>query len=442
MEKLSGTFSQLISSKILVIGDLILDSYTIGKAKRISPEAPVPVLEVIKEEERAGGAGNVALNLASLSADVVLVGRMGNDRGGESLKKSLKDEGILSLGLFVEESYKTPVKIRVIADNQQLLRIDHEEIIPISKKLEQEIIAVLPSLLEGVALVAISDYGKGFLSPSLLQAVIALAKQRKIPVVADPKGIHFEKYKGVSILKPNVAEAYAAANMLRDTPIEEVSLKLLQITEAETLMITRAEAGISLFHRNGTVEHFAVRPHEVKDVTGAGDTVLAMLVVALASGLGLASAAKLCNVAAGIAIERFGCARVSLSDLARRLLKLDFTNKVFDEEHLFALQEALKKRKTNLLALSGSQGLTTAIFRAIKQLSDASADLIIYCVQADEEFINFLASMQNVHFIILNTLSLRNLCNKIEIDEISLLNGEELQKFGSSTDLLLNLETK
>lgn len=436
-QKLTGTISRLSPSKILVIGDIILDSYTIGKAKRISPEAPVAVLEVQHEEHRAGGAGNVALNLRALAAEVILVARIGEDFGGELLRQALKDEGVQLPGIFLEKNYKTAVKNRIIADNQQIVRVDHEQISSISESLEQQIIARLPKLFEGIQLVAVSDYGKGFLSAKILMAVMQLAKENEIPVVVDPKGAQFAKYKGATVIKPNLKEAYAAAGLELDVPLEDVAKKLLQITESAMLMITRSEDGISLFSSNGSSENFPVRMKEVKDVTGAGDTVLSMLSVSLACGIDMSHAVQLCNVAAGIAIERFGCAKISLSDLARRLVELDFVNKIFDEEHLFALQEALKGRQLKVLGLSGENGLTTAIFSAINRLSEAGFDLIIYIrdLRADEEFVNILASLQNVSFIILNTDSLRHLCSEIAPDEVHLLNGNVLSRLDHFAEL-------
>lgn len=431
MERLTGTFSLLAPSKVLVIGDIILDSYTVGKAKRISPEAPVAVLEVHHEEHRAGGAGNVSLNLKSLAADVVLVGRIGEDLGGELLKKALNDEGVQTFGIFLEKNYQTPIKNRIIADNQQIVRIDHEKISLISEEFEQEIIKQLPKLFEGIQVVAVSDYGKGFLSPKLLKAVMQLAKENEIPVVVDPKGLNFIKYKGATLIKPNLKEAYAATGQSLDVPLDIVAKQLLQMTESEVLMITRSEDGISLFYKNGQAEDYPVRIREVKDVTGAGDTVLSMLSVSLACGLDMSHTVQLCNIAAGIAIERFGCARISLSDLARRLLDFDFVNKVFDQEHLFALQEALKGRRVTLLGLSSENGLTTTIFKTIEQLSlNPGFDLIVYVrdKEPDREFVNILASLQNVNFIILNADSLRSLCNQIEPDEAYLLTGNALNK--------------
>lgn len=439
MQELTGTFSKLRNSKILVVGDLILDSYTIGKARRISPEAPVAVLEVQKEEHRAGGAGNVALNLISLAADVTLVGRLGDDTAGDLLKASLANEGISVQGLFTEKTYRTPVKNRVIADHQQIIRVDHEKISTIDLAFEAEILQKLPDLVKGHDVIAISDYGKGFLSNKLLETLINLGNQLNIPIVVDPKGIDFKKYKGATLIKPNLSEAYLAANMSLSQPIDQVAKALLETTSAKVLMMTRSESGISLFHQEGLREDFPVQIKEVKDVTGAGDTVLAMLSVSLACGLSYTEAARFCNLAAGIAIERFGCARVSLSDLARRLLEFDFINKVFDEGHLFALQEALKGRKIRLLGISGENGLTSAIFMAIQKLSESLDDeLIVYLrdKEPNHEFVHILSSFQNVKFIILNTDSLSHLVSEMEPSEVYLLENEELLRLDHPHELM------
>ncbi len=431
MVKLTGTFSHLRGSKVLVIGDLILDAYTVGKARRISPEAPVAVLTVQREERRPGGAGNVILNLISLGAEVVAIGRVGKDVAAEQLKEILKEEGVSTPGILSQINYQTPVKNRIIADGQQIVRIDHEQMMPLSVELERDVITLLPSLLDEVKIVAISDYGKGFLTKNILKSLLALAKEKSIPVITDPKGIDFSKYEGSTVIKPNLGEAYAAANLPSDASLEEVANRLLTTVQAEYVMITRSEAGISVFQRNGERRDFPVRAREVKDVTGAGDTVLAMLTTAIASGLTMDESVQLCNVAAGIAIERFGCARITLSDLARRLLENDDENKVFDEEHLFALQEALRGRRITLLGLSGEKGLTPSIFNSIRKLAQGQdGELLVYVrdQNPDEAFVEMLSSMHDVHFIILNAASLRNLCNIIEPDEVFVLENNELKQ--------------
>jgi D-glycero-beta-D-manno-heptose-7-phosphate kinase len=439
MVRLTGTFSRLKSDKVFVIGDILLDTYTIGKARRISPEAPVAIVHVQREEHRLGGAGNVLLNLVSMGCEVSAVGRVGADLAGERLLAAFDEEEIDRRGVLIQAGYPTPIKNRVIADNQQIVRVDHEQILPLPEELQNQVIATLPHLLEGVKVIAISDYGKGFLSHRLLKAVIDAGRDRDIPVIVDPKGVEFEKYALCTILKPNLSEAYAAAGLPREAPLDQAATRVLQLSQADMLMVTRSEEGISLFHRQGDRQDFPVRAREVKDVTGAGDTVLSMLACGIASGLTVPEAVQLSNVAAGIAIERVGCARVSLSDLARRLLEQDVVNKVFDQEHLFALQQALQGRKFALLGISAEEGLNSRLFKSMRQLSHRLEwDLLVYIKdkQPDEEFVSLLASLHEVDFILIQGESLRSLCSRISPDEIYEFQNGALKKLENAAALL------
>jgi len=440
MVRLTGAFSRLNTRKILVIGDLMLDTYTIGKARRISPEAPVAVIQVAREERRPGGSGNVVLNLKSLGAEVVVIGRIGPDASGELLRSSLAEENVDVQGLFVQQGFVTPLKNRIIADNQQVVRVDYEQVVPLPEMLEQQIIEALPRLLKDVAAVAISDYGKGFLSRTLLSAIIEQAKIHKIPVITDPKGNDFTKYSGSTIIKPNLSEAYAAAGLLPDASLDLAAHKILQLANAEMLMITRSEAGISVFHRNGERHDFPVKVREIKDVTGAGDTVLAMLTYAISNGLGITESTHLSNIAAGMAIERFGCARISLSELARRLLDTDVGSKVFDTEHLFALHEALKGMKYVLLSLTGGDGMTSSIFSAIHKLAkDSEKALVVYLrdAQPEADFVNLLASIRDVKFIVIQSKDLIDICGLIPPEEIYAVVDTKLVTVATTKDLLL-----
>lgn len=412
------------------MGDFMYDTYTTGKVRRISPEAPVSVLHVTKEEGRPGGAGNVVLNLISLGAQVVTIGRVGRDLAGESIIKALSEEGVDVSGMITQPSYQTPVKNRLIADAQQVLRVDFETVSPIPEQVEQEVVEKLPTLLDNVDILAISDYGKGFLSKSLLMAVIEMAKARGIRIIVDPKGDDFTRYQGATVLKPNLHEAYAAAQLPQHASLEQVAEALFEKVSIDLLMITRSESGISLFSREGTRVDFPVRSKEVKDVTGAGDTVLAMISVALGNGLEVADATQLANIAAGIAIERLGCARINLSDLANRLLEFDVDNKIFDEDHLFALQQALKDTHYVVLGIHSTHGITTALFRSIRLLAGHEPDtkLIVYVRDShpDEEFISLLSSLAEVDFVVLKCESLKNLCEIIHPKEVFVIEQEKL----------------
>lgn len=438
MVKLASSLSRLGQAKVLVMGDILLDTYTIGKARRISPEAPVAVVQVQREESLPGGAGNTALNLISLGAQVALVGRIGQDWAGDLLKNSLSAEGISTDWMVVQNHYLTSIKNRIIAENQQIVRVDHEQIVPLSESLEQYLIDALPELVQDAKVIALSDYGKGFLTHSLLQAVIQYANKNNIIVITDPKGHDFSKYEGTTIIKPNQSEAYAAANLSPQVALDVVANRILQNTKARMLMVTRSEAGISLFESDGSRQDFPVHAKEVKDVTGAGDTVMAMLAHALANDLSYQEAAEFCNVAAGIAIEHFGCARVTLADLAQRLLDKNINHKIFDQEHMFVLQEVLRSKSFLLLVLSELNVLTQSLFRAIKHLTDQDRYLIVYIAGPNpcEVSIEMLASLKEVNFILVHTDNLKDACQQLQPDETYMFDNQKLTKVTSFTGVM------
>lgn len=440
MVKLSGMLSRFRPVRVLVIGDFMLDTYTAGKVKRISPEAPVSVLHVQKEESLPGGAGNVVLNLISLGAKVIAVGRVGFDAAGDELRDSLEREGVDIDNLLLQKGYKTPVKNRLIADAQQILRVDFESLSPLPGQIEEEVLERLPLLMDKVQIIAISDYAKGFLSPSLLQKIIQMASSKGIPVIVDPKGNDFSKYSGATVIKPNLSEAYAAAKLPLDASLDQVANVILQTCGVEMLIVTRSEAGISLFNKMGQRFDFPVRSKEVKDVTGAGDTVLSMISIALANQLDIKYAAQLANIAAGMAIERLGCARINLSEMAERLLEFDVENKIFDEEHLFALQQVLKGKRYTVLGVDSHYGMSTALFRSLRKLSSREPEkkLILYVCDndPDEEFVSLLSSLAEVDFIVLKRESLRNLCSIIHPHQVFVMEDDRLVALDHATALL------
>lgn len=397
-----GLIRLLTAQKILLVGDLMLDRYTLGKASRISPEAPVAVLHVREEKSLPGGAGNVALNLLSLGQEVLVLGRHGPDGAGEELAQVLSRENADTKGVFLDETYRTPVKNRILADNQQMIRIDHEFVTPLSIPLEKEILANLPTLLEGVKVMAISDYGKGLLSKGLLRGLIDEAKRQKIPVIADPKGVDFTKYRGTTVLKPNLKEAYAAAGLPLDTPLEDVAEKLLSLTEVDSLLITRSEAGISIFEP-GSRRDFSVKVKEVKDVTGAGDTVLAVVTACMASGLTLDQAAELANVAASMAIEHVGCARITATEMADRLLSDHAQHKLIEKEHSSSLYFALENRPHTILELSNEARFDPALFQEIQSLKKDPLHTLVLSVPESVKcphLISMLISLREVDFVL------------------------------------------
>lgn len=420
MVELASLISRLKPIKIVVAGDLMLDAYVVGNVKRISPEAPVPVMIVENEHEVPGGAGNVMLNLCSLGVQVQAIGRIGVNDSGIKLLESLQLENIMTQGVLQQEDYYTPVKKRIIANNQQMLRLDYETIFPLPKVLEDEIIEKLPELFVDAKALAISDYAKGFLTDRLLKALIDYARYLEIPVIVDPKGINFTKYSNSTLLKPNLSEAYASVGKDFNVPISEIAYSILRTTGAKEVMITRSEKGISLFSDKCEETHFPVEVKEVKDVTGAGDTVLAVMSHALGNGLSSSEACFLSNIAAGIAIEKLGCSRVNLRDLAGRLLKINSCNKIFDEQQLEVLKELLVGREFIILSLSCELGISTSMIQTIFNLTDPNRDLLIHIQEnnPDKNFVNVLSSLQQVDYIVINQLEISILLSMISPKEV------------------------
>lgn len=399
----AGAFSHLRPCRVMVVGDVMLDTYTIGKMKRISPEAPVGVLTVQRQEERPGGAGNVALSLLALGCSVTLLGRVGGDSAGSRLCSLLAKEGVDVTALLEQEGFPTTVKNRLIADNQQIVRIDIEEPVPLPESEKARILHHFFAALPTVDVVAISDYAKGFLTRPLLREIIDKATEANKIVVVDPKGADFSKYRGATLIKPNEGEARAAAALPDDAPLDLVAARNLKDAGAKALMVTRSAKGIALFIPEHPQQDFPAIVHEVRDVTGAGDTVLATTACALASGLSLPQTAKLCNLAASVAIARFGCARVTLSDLAAALLQQSIVHKVLDEEHLSPLRAALQSTTSALITATTPN--PTAIFHAAKTLKAQNFHITIVHLPTphqDPQILQMLASFHDIDFILLS----------------------------------------
>ncbi len=427
MVNLSKTFHLLRPFKVLVLGDFLLDTYTTGKVRRISPEAPVPVMEVLRHEARPGGAGNVALNLHAFGGSVICVGRVGNDVHGEELKSLLSMERMDLRMLVAEKGYITPVKNRLIAESQQLMRIDSEIIVSLNEELEAFLLNQLESLIREVQVVALSDYGKGFLTQKMIRLVLDLAKKMNIPAIVDPKGTDFAKYRGATILKPNLSEAYAAVKRPLSFPLSEVAKEIFSQGPFDFLLITRSEAGMSLFESRGARTDFPVVSKEVKDVTGAGDTVLAMLCLSLSNGLDLADSVQLSNIAAGLSIERLGCVQVTLAQVAKRLLQTDNQTKIFDENHTYVLQQVLQGKKVSLLVLSKDNSLSLKSLQAIQHFArKKDREMIVYLErEPEDELVQFLSSLHEIDTIIVQSASAKHLIEMLS-PEIYILEADEL----------------
>lgn len=305
-------------ARVLVVGDVMLDRYWHGKATRISPEAPVPVVRVGNREDRPGGAGNVALNIAALGAAATLVGIVGEDEAGQELQSRLEAAGVYC-GFAQCSSAPTITKLRVTSQHQQLLRMDFEQDFSdeaVGRFQEQAL-----SLLADAGVLVLSDYGKGSLRDT--QALIQAARKRGIAVVVDPKGQDFTRYRGATVITPNLNEFEAiVGHCANEEELTLRGLRLLDELELGALLITRGEHGMTLLRPGQPELHMPTRAQEVFDVTGAGDTVVAALAAALSAGSALDEATALANLAAGLAVGKLGTAAISGPEL-RRAIQLE-----------------------------------------------------------------------------------------------------------------------
>jgi D-beta-D-heptose 7-phosphate kinase/D-beta-D-heptose 1-phosphate adenosyltransferase len=323
MKKLVGLIPQFSKQKILVIGDIMVDKFIWGKVSRISPEAPVPVVEVSEETYKLGGAGNVANNLTSLGGQVYLAGVIGNDIVGEQLQSDLQNKKISIDGIVMDGARPTSIKTRIIAAHQQVVRVDKEIKGACSGEVERRLVERIDALLPKVQAVIISDYGKGVVSPAVLGHAIQVARKRDIPVTVDPKIEHFLRYKRVSCITPNLSEAFAGMRTLLhddDDVIMALGKKILKKLNSDSVLITRGEKGMTLFEPGNVITHIPTRAKEVYDVTGAGDTVIATFTLALAARADFRTAAEISNFAAGVVVGKLGTATVSPEELRTTLL--------------------------------------------------------------------------------------------------------------------------
>jgi len=313
-DKILGQFSGL---RIAIAGDVMLDHFIFGRVERISPEAPVPVVAFDREEFRPGGAANVAHNVRSLGGSVDLIGVTGRDDHAMWIRESLKQDGINAAGLVFDDGRPTTRKVRVVTSrNQQVARIDYESDQEVRGAVEASLITALESAGASAHAVVISDYLKGSVTHPLVAKAVGIARDRRIPLLVDPKIPHLDYYAGATLVTPNNAEAETASHMRIRThgDARSAARAIRERLGCGAVLITRGEAGMWLF--DGRTEgHLPATAREVADVTGAGDTVIAVLSLALAAGADMIEAATLANAAAGITVGKFGPSTVSPSDL-------------------------------------------------------------------------------------------------------------------------------
>jgi len=320
--RLDLLLSAFAEQRILVVGDVMLDRYLWGDTSRISPEAPVPVIEAREETQRLGGAANVAHNVRALGASPFLMGVVGDDLYGREFCDLLRRHGVASDSIEVDRARRTTSKTRVIARNQQVVRIDREDTAEIEGEVLERVLRRALDAMSSCAVCVISDYGKGVVTRGLLEPLLAEAHARGVAVCVDPKETHFLSYRGVDTITPNLLEAgQAFGRRLHDLPtLRAAGAHLRRELGARSVLITRGEQGMTLFTEDENPSHFPAMAREVFDVTGAGDTVVGVFAVARAADATLAEAAALANHAAGLVVREVGTAVGSVEALRQAVL--------------------------------------------------------------------------------------------------------------------------
>jgi D-beta-D-heptose 7-phosphate kinase/D-beta-D-heptose 1-phosphate adenosyltransferase len=314
--RLAKIIKNFKGKRILVLGDVMLDQFIWGSVSRISPEAPVPVVEIKKETIHMGGAANVASNIWSLGGSPLVLGVVGDDSEGKRIHKEVK-KFCGQNGLIVDKNRSTTVKTRIIAHNQQVCRADREDRSEMAGKITLALIRAFNKLIDSVEGVVVSDYAKGLITKDLMARTLAAATERGIPVCIDPKVRNFSLYKNMTVVTPNQheAEAVAGIQIVDEATLIEAGRRIVKQAQCQHLLITRGEEGMTLFEASGEIAHIPTVAREVFDVTGAGDTVISTLTLALVSGASIRQAAVISNYAAGIVVGKLGTASTTQEEL-------------------------------------------------------------------------------------------------------------------------------
>ena len=378
---MSVTLPDFHKARVLVFGDVMLDRYWTGPTSRISPEAPVPVVKIQDVENRAGGAGNVALNIATLGSAVDLLGITGADENAGALSGMLEQSRV-SCHFLQHPSHPTITKLRIMSRNQQLIRLDFEEafdatdLTPLYSNFDERVASA--------GVVILSDYGKGALSNP--QRLISAAQRHKVPVLVDPKGTDFERYRGATLITPNLSEFEAVVGVCKDDDTLVAKARtLISDFDLQAVLVTRSEKGMTLVQREQEPFHLPARAREVFDVTGAGDTVISVLAAALAAGKDLQQATVLANTAAGIVVGKLGTATVSTEELRAELRSENQLGAgIFDENSLLLLVEEARNRGETLVMTNGCFDIIHPGHVQYLKEAKALGDRLLVAVNSDE----------------------------------------------------------
>jgi D-beta-D-heptose 7-phosphate kinase / D-beta-D-heptose 1-phosphate adenosyltransferase len=386
-KSIESLFSHIGRLKCLVIGDLMLDEYLWGKTDRISPEAPVQVVDVVREEMRLGGAGNVANNLVALGAQVSVCSVIGQDQNGQTLLSAFRDRNIDVEAILLDPQRHTSKKTRVVASNQQIVRIDRESRDVLSADFEQQVCLWIIENIFQFNVILLSDYLKGVLTNKVIETVVSTAMRYGIPVLVDPKGSDYSRYKGTTILTPNRKEAEAASGVaiVDKESLAKAASIILEKAGLKYLLITRSEEGMSLFSLDKEPVHIPTVAREVFDVSGAGDTVLASIAIGIAAGMEITEAAGLANIAAGIAVSKLGTSIVTPNEIinAVALTHSDSDSKIKNRDVLAAIVETEKAKGKTIVFTNGCFDLLHAGHVKYLQKARCLGDMLILGLNSD-----------------------------------------------------------
>ncbi len=375
-------------ARILVFGDVMLDRFVYGTVERISPEAPIPVVKVDRQADMAGGAANVARNIADLGASAVLIGVVGEDAFAADLSAQLAKTPTIRACLIADGSRPTSVKMRYVADGQQVMRADRESCTPVSSSVAERLLEAYSAQVDQVDLVVISDYAKGVMSADLTRSVIDMARARGKRVIVDPKSKDFSKYRGATLITPNRLELQQAAGeeCLLDEQVVVAASRILERELCEFLVVTRGRDGMSVVGRQGFATHLPTTARQVFDVSGAGDTVVATLALSLIAGGDVIEAASLANVAAGIVVGKRGTATVSTGEIMTTLSPTDGRTdpmKVFNLESVLELVRHWRAEGLKIAFTNGCFDLLHPGHVSLLNQARRTADRLVVGVNAD-----------------------------------------------------------
>lgn len=435
MDKIKKYLPDLTGKKVMVLGDLMLDEHIWSKVSRISPEAPVPIADVVRITHVPGGCGNVAANVAALGGVPYLVGILGRDSSGEKLVRALERQNVSTSNLIIDANRPTILKSRIIAASQHVVRVDREDRTVISPAVTKKLIKRLQELAPKMDAIIISDYEKGTISKEVCQALIKLARKYKKPLAIDPKGFDYAKYRGATVITPNLREAAIAARTVicDDKSLSQAGKTLLRTTDTRYVLITRGKDGMTLFDRRGS-SYIPAIPREVFDITGAGDTVIATLSLSLAAGAPLKEAAMLANLAGSIVVGKIGTAVCTRDELELAIEGREpVAQKIKARNDLASISKNLKNEGARIVFTNGCFDLLhlghVRYLREAKKLGDIlivgvnSDDSVTALKGPDRPYIHeleraeILASLECVDFVtIFHELRPDNLIKMVKPD--------------------------